>query len=79
IALAYLIFKPFENIKKPCTQGIYFGFTLWFLMIIPGMLMTYTSFSESFVSAAMVLLWTVDSLVKFLIAGIALIYLENRK
>jgi hypothetical protein len=56
-------FKKMEWIKR----GLFYGFTFWALVTIPGMLVTYSSF---LVSANMVISWTIDGLIGLLLAGI---------
>ena len=48
-------------------RGLRFGLTVWLMISIPGMFMTYTSFALSF---SIVLSWTVMGLVNAILVGL---------
>ena len=54
----------FKNTK--CGRGVCFGFSYWLVASIPGMLITYSSFT---VSLIMVISWSLVGLVEALAAG----------
>lgn len=75
MAYAYDYFgKSFKG-RDYLRQGAAYGFVVFVLASIPGMLMTYSSFS---VSAEMVLSWTLNGLVQLLAGGAALAWAWNR-
>jgi hypothetical protein len=49
------------------SKGIYFGSIIWLISTLPGMLISYGSFS---VSCLMILCWTISGLVELLCLGI---------
>ena len=58
--------KMIVNGKNTLLKGLRFGFIYW-LIALPGMLMTFTSFKVSFL---MVLSWTISNLISALLSGV---------
>lgn len=54
---------------KGWERGTVFGFLLWLVGTVPGMIMTYMAFA---VPDALVWLWTIQGLIIFLVAGAVL-------
>ncbi len=79
MSLVYVWFNPFQKIKDIYKKGAYYGFVFWLIGTLPGMLITLSSFSPDVVSEKTILVWTLDGLLKFVIGGVALVYLMNKK
>ncbi|MBN1792677.1 hypothetical protein JW826_03255 [Candidatus Woesearchaeota archaeon] len=54
--------------KKPCKRGAHFGFCYW-VVTIPGMIITYSSFP---ISLGLVASWSASILIQGVVAGIIL-------
>jgi len=61
--------------KKPGKKGTMFGFYIWLILGIPGMLMSLSSFN---LSVLIVLSWTVSILFQYLTAGIVFAYMDKK-
>jgi hypothetical protein len=57
-------------------KGIRFGFYVWLVSTIPGMLISYSSFQLSFM---MIASWSISGLLQVVIAGIVLAVLNKGK
>lgn len=71
IALAF-VYERVKTVlpgKTPLLRGMKFGFIVWLVATLPGMLISYSSFSLSF---AMVLTWTLSALFQLIVAGVVL-------
>lgn len=79
MSLVYVLFNPFQKIKSIYAKGAYYGFVIWLIGTLPGMLMTLSSFSPDVVSEKTILVWTLDGLVKAVLGGIALVYIMDKK
>ena len=68
MAYVYEMVMPALKTKGWVAKGARFGFMLWVVAGVPGMLMTYASFP---VSLAMVFSWLAGGLAEMLLAGMA--------
>jgi hypothetical protein len=69
LILAWVWEKIKKIVKgKGTAKGVNFGLT-YFLIVVPGMLMSYSTFK---ISLLMVTTWTISVLVQALVAGIIL-------
>jgi len=73
--LAYVFqeFKPYPK-KKFIGRGLHYGFMFWLLVTVPGMLMSLSSFA---ISTDMVVSWSLDALIDFMIAGVIIAKLSK--
>ncbi len=67
LAWAWNMLKPILVQKRKWERGICFGFGIWLVSSIPGMIMAYSSFK---ISLIMTLTWLITGLVDAIIAGI---------
>lgn len=79
MSFTYVLFNAFQKVKPLWMRGLKYGFVFWLMVVVPGMLMTYTAISADFISGTMVLSWTLDGLIRLLIGGIVTAYICERK
>ncbi len=77
MSIIYYVMKDSLNMgkKKLCKKGVHFGVLIW-LLGIPGMLMTYSSFS---ISAEMVASWTLQMLILYAVYGVIIVKVFDEK
>lgn len=73
MAITFSLFDPFKG-KLCWKRGAKFGLLFWLITIVPGMLISYSSFVETVLSGTMILVWTIDGLIKYVIGGVVLAY-----
>ena len=56
-------------------KGLFFGFLVWLVSTVPGMLMTLSSFNVSY---QLVSIWTVNGLVNLIVAGIVISWVYHK-
>jgi len=74
LAYAWQKVKTVVKAKSPVKRGSKFGFAVWVIFGIPGMLITLSTFN---ISTLMVSTWAFSGLVQYLLGGITLAKLNK--